>query len=59
MDNPAPGVRARTPWRNAVVMVRELDGKNDWYLVRIKITPHLKFMGNTFTLGETSKLEKN
>jgi type VI secretion system protein ImpC len=59
MDNPAPGVRARRPLRNAEVKVREVEGKNDWYLVRIQITPHLKFMGNAFTLGETSKLEKN
>jgi type VI secretion system protein ImpC len=58
MDNPAPGVRARRPLRNAEVKVREVDGKEDWYLVRINITPHLKFMGHTFTLGETSKLEK-
>jgi type VI secretion system protein ImpC len=59
MDNPAPGVRARRPLRSAEVKVREVDGKNDWYLVRITITPHLKFMGQAFTLGETSKLEKS
>ncbi len=59
MDNPAPGVRARRPLRKAEVKVREVEGKNDWYLTRIQITPHLKFMGNSFSLSETSKLDKN
>jgi type VI secretion system protein ImpC len=59
MDNPAPGVRARRPLRKAEIKVREVEGKNDWYLTRIEITPHLKFMGNTFSLSETSKLDKN
>ena len=59
MDNPAPGVRARRPLRKAEVRVREVEGKGDWYLTRISITPHLKYMGNVFSLGETGKLEKN
>lgn len=59
MDNPAPGVRSRRPLRKAEIKVREVDGKHDWYVTRIEITPHLKFMGNTFSLSETSKLEKN
>ncbi len=59
MDNPAPGVRSRRPLRKAEIKVREVEGKHDWYLTRIQITPHLKFMGNTFTLSEASKLDKN
>ncbi|MFT4713581.1 MAG: type VI secretion system protein ImpC [Candidatus Azotimanducaceae bacterium] len=59
MDNPAPGVRSRRPLRKAEIKVREVEGKNDWYLTRIEITPHLKFMGNTFSLSDTSKLDKN
>ena len=59
MDNPAPGVRSRRPLRKAEIKVREVEGKKDWYLTRIDITPHLKFMGNTFSLSETSKLDKN
>ncbi|MCK5001620.1 MAG: type VI secretion system contractile sheath large subunit [Gammaproteobacteria bacterium] len=58
MDNPAPGVRARRPLRRADIKVREVDGKSDWYLTRIEITPHIKYMGDSFTLNETSKLEK-
>ena len=59
MDNPAPGVRARRPLRRVEVKVREVEGKSDWFLTGIKITPHIKFMGNSFTLSETTKLEKN
>lgn len=59
MDNPAPGVRSRRPLRKAEIKVREVEGKQDWYLTRIEITPHLKFMGNTFSLSETGKLDKN
>jgi type VI secretion system protein ImpC len=58
MDNPAPGVRARRPLRRASIKVREVDGKADWFLTKIEITPHIKYMGGSFTLQETSKLEK-
>ena len=59
MDNPAAGVRARRPLRRAEVKVRELEGKQDWFVTRIQVTPHLKFMGSSFELSETSKMEKN
>lgn len=59
MDNPAPGVRARRPLRRAEIKVREVEGKADWFLTRIEITPHIKYMGDTFNLQETSKLEKS
>ena len=58
MDNPAPGVRARRPLRRADIKVREVEGKADWFLTKIEITPHIKYMGDSFTLQETSKLEK-
>ena len=58
MDNPAPGVRGRRPLRRAEIKVREVEGKGDWYLTKIQITPHIKYMGTQFTLSETSKLEK-
>ncbi len=58
MDNPAPGVRSRRPLRRVEIKVREVEGKADWFLTQIQITPHIKFMGNLFTLKETSKLEK-
>jgi type VI secretion system protein ImpC len=59
MDNPAPGVRARRPLRRADIKVREVEGKADWFLTKIEIMPHIKYMGDSFTLSETSKLEKN
>jgi type VI secretion system protein ImpC len=58
MDNPAPGVRSRRPLRRADIKVREVEGKGDWYLTKIQITPHVKYMGSAFSLSETGKLEK-
>jgi len=59
MDNPAPGVRSRRPLRRAEIKVREVEGKGDWYLTKVQITPHVKYMGSAFTLSETGKLEKS
>ena len=58
MDNPAPGVRARRPLRNAEIKVREVEGKSDWFMTKIKVIPHVKYMGNAFVLAETGKLDK-
>jgi len=59
MDNPAPGVRGRRPLRRAEFNVEEIEGKAGWFLIHLKITPHIKYMGATFTLSETGKLDKN
>ncbi|MFT6154232.1 MAG: type VI secretion system protein ImpC [Bermanella sp.] len=58
MDNPAPSVRARRPLRNANISVRDMEGKSGWFLSTISITPHFKYMGQSFTLTERSRLEK-
>ncbi len=58
MDNPAPAVRARRPLRNANVTVRDMEDKSGWFLSTISITPHFKFMGQSFTLTERGRLEK-
>lgn len=58
MDNPAPAVRARRPLRSASVMVRDVEEKAGWFLSTISITPHFKFMGQSFTLTERGRLEK-
>ena len=58
MDNPAPNVRVRRPLRDAKVEVKEVDGKSDWYMVSLKVIPHLKYMGAQFTLNEVGKLDK-
>jgi type VI secretion system protein ImpC len=58
MANPAPSVRARRPLRQAKIEVLEVPGKNDWYLVKLNITPHLKYLGSPFSLAVSGKLEK-
>lgn len=58
MDNPAPSVRARRPLRNASISVRDMEAKSGWFLSTISITPHFKYMGQSFTLTERSRLEK-
>lgn len=59
MDNPAPNVRARRPLRKAKIRVTEIEGKDDWFSFNIELIPHLKYMGNSFSLSEAGKLEKN
>lgn len=59
MANPAASVRARRPLRQARIEVVEVPGKNDWYLVKLNITPHLKYLGSPFSLAVTGKLEKS
>ena len=39
--------------------VVEVPGKTDWYLVRLNITPHLKYLGSPFSLAVSGKLEKS
>lgn len=58
MANPAPSVRARRPLRQAKIEVVEVPGKTDWYLVRLNIMPHLKYLGSPFSLGLSGKLDK-
>ena len=58
MANPAPSVRARRPLRHAKIEVVEVPGKTDWYLVRLNVMPHLKYLGSPFTLGLSGKLDK-
>src|SRR5690606_30711150 len=58
MDNPAPGVRARRPLRRAQVTVSEVEGKQDWYLIRLTVMPHIRYMGASFTLADAGKLDR-
>jgi type VI secretion system protein ImpC len=58
MANPAPSVRARRPLRQAKIEVVEVPGKTDWYLVKLNIMPHLKYLGSPFSLGLSGKLDK-
>lgn len=58
MDNPAEGVRSRRPLRQAEITVSDVDGEPGWYKVDLKVRPHFKYMGASFTLSLVGKLEK-
>lgn len=59
MDNPTSTIRAKRPLRRARIMVDDVKSQQDWYLIEILLTPHLKYMGSSFTLDETGKLDKH
>ncbi len=50
-DNPMPGIRAVRPLRSAEIKVDEVPGRPGWYSVGIKVRPHFKYMGASFTLS--------
>jgi type VI secretion system protein ImpC len=58
MDNPLPEVRSRRPLRQAEVTVEDVEGEAGWYRVGLKVRPHFKYMGASFTLSLVGKLEK-
>lgn len=58
MESPAPGVRARRPLRMARIAVEDVEGQPGWYRCRIDVQPHLKYMGASFTLSLTGRLDK-
>lgn len=57
-DNPAPGVRSRRPLRQAQIEVADVEGDPGWYRCSIKVRPHFKYMGASFTLSLVGKLDK-
>ncbi|MBI3936252.1 MAG: type VI secretion system contractile sheath large subunit [Betaproteobacteria bacterium] len=59
MDSPAPGVRSRRPLRQAEITVSDVEGDPGWYRVSLKVRPHFKYMGASFTLSLVGKLEKS
>jgi len=58
MDNPAAGVRSRRPLRQAEITVSDVEGDPGWYRVGLKVRPHFKYMGASFTLSLVGKLDK-
>ncbi|MCZ7682599.1 MAG: type VI secretion system contractile sheath large subunit [Sandaracinaceae bacterium] len=58
MENPAPGVRSRKPLRAAQVTVEDVEGQPGWYRCGLKVRPHFKYMGASFTLSLVGKLDK-
>ncbi len=57
-DNPSAAVRSRRPLRKALVEVTDVEGEPGWYRVGLKVQPHFKYMGASFTLSLVGKLDK-
>jgi type VI secretion system protein ImpC len=58
MENPGADVRSRRPLRQAQVIVSDVDGQPGWYRCEMKVRPHFKYMGASFTLSLVGKLDK-
>jgi len=58
MDDPAPGVRSMRPLRQAEIRVEDVEGQPGWYRCSLKVRPHFKYMGASFTLSLVGKLDK-
>jgi type VI secretion system protein ImpC len=58
MENPAPAVRSRKPLRAAQITVDDVPGQPGWYRCGLKVRPHFKYMGASFTLSLVGKLDK-
>jgi type VI secretion system protein ImpC len=58
MDDPAPAVRSRRPLRQAEITVEDVPGQPGWYRCNLKVRPHFKYMGASFTLSLVGKLDK-
>lgn len=58
MDNPEPSVRSRRPLRACEIKVQDVEGEPGWYRVSMKVKPHFKYMGASFTLSLVGKLDK-
>ncbi len=58
MENASASVRSRRPLRTAEVVVEDVPGEAGWYRVQMKVKPHFKYMGASFTLSLVGKLDK-
>jgi type VI secretion system protein ImpC len=57
-ESPSPGVRSRRPLRKAQIAVSDVEGDPGWYRVDLKVQPHFKYMGASFSLSLVGKLDK-
>lgn len=58
MENPEPSVRSRRPLRQAQVIVEDVAGQPGWYRCGLRVRPHFKYMGASFTLSLVGRLDK-
>ena len=57
MNNPSEDVRSRRPLRHASINVQDVGDNASWFRVSLNVTPHLKYMGASFKLSLTGRLE--
>jgi type VI secretion system protein ImpC len=57
MDSPSPSIRSKRPLRSAQVEVTDLPDSPGWHQMIIRVRPHLKFMGASFSLTLMGRLE--
>ncbi|MCP3901312.1 MAG: type VI secretion system contractile sheath large subunit, partial [Desulfobacteraceae bacterium] len=57
-EKPGAGVRSRRPLRKAEISVSDVPGEPGWYSCSLKLQPHFKYMGASFTLSLVGKLDK-
>ena len=58
-ENPSSAVRSKRPLRAAQITVEDVEGEPGWYKVGLKVRPHFKYMGASFTLSLVGKLDKD
>ncbi len=58
-ENPSSAVRSKKPLRKAQIEVSSVEGEPGWYKVDMKVRPHFKYMGASFTLSLVGKLDKS
>ena len=58
-ENPSAAVRSRKPLRKAQIEVNDVAGEPGWYSVSMRVRPHFKYMGASFTLSLVGKLDKD
>jgi type VI secretion system protein ImpC len=58
MESPTAEVRSRRPLKKALIAVEDVEGQPGWYKCELKVQPHFKYMGASFTLSLVGKLDK-
>jgi type VI secretion system protein ImpC len=58
MESPSAAVRNTRPLRRAEITVEDVPGEAGWYRVGMKVIPHFKYMGASFTLSLVGKLDR-
>jgi type VI secretion system protein ImpC len=57
MDSPSPDIRAKWPLRFAKIDARDGPEHPGWHFMNLRVTSHFKFIGASFTLKLTGKLD--